>query len=89
VELLLRDGTRGLLSWRAKPGAIRQKLRDLLRGFGLAEAAIAFLLASTLWLPALVGGKAWPLALVVLLLAAAWKAVRERRLGPVPPFLLA
>jgi hypothetical protein len=89
MELLLRRGTRSWPSWRVKPGAIRRKLRDLLRGFGLAEAAIAFLLASTLWLPALVGGKAWPLALVFLLLAAVWKAVRERRLGPVPPFLLA
>ena len=81
---------------RKKPHIVRDTLRrlktrlaDILRTFGPVEAAMALFFASALWLPPFVGNKAYLPTLAVLVLYAAYKTIRERRMPPIPLFLVA
>jgi len=64
-------------------------VRDAVRRVGASDVAIALVLFSVIWMPAVAGGKAWPVAVACTFALAAWRAVRERRLPPMPLFVVA
>ena len=69
----------------ARPlGRLGAWLRDGTGPWSAAEASVALLLAAAFWLPAAVGGGAWPFAGALLVALAAYRAVRERRPVRVP-----
>ena len=68
---------------------LKTRLVGVLRTFGPVEAIMALFFASALWLPPFVGKKAYLPALAILVLYAVYKTIRERRLPPIPLFLVA
>ncbi len=64
-------------------------LRTTFKGFGVTDSLVVLVLATTLWLPEVIGGKAWAVPAVLLLLLAAYKVVEQRRIEPLPLVLLA
>ncbi|MDX6477323.1 MAG: hypothetical protein QOH95_2834 [Gaiellaceae bacterium] len=63
--------------------------RALLRDATPAEALIALMIVLALWPPPVLNGKAWTAPGLLLVLLAAWHAIRERRLPPLPVALVA
>ena len=64
-------------------------LQPFLNGIGSAELVVASLLAAVLWLPSLVGGRAWTPTLLFVAVLAVYTIVRRRALPPIPvPLLL-
>jgi len=63
--------------------------REAARRVGASDVAIALVLVSVIWMPAFAGGKAWPVAVACTFALAGSRALRERRLPPVPLFLVA
>lgn len=61
-----------------------RRLSSLARRVDAGDAAVFVLLASVLWLPPLVGNAAWPVAVVLLWGVALARAVRTKRLPPLP-----
>jgi hypothetical protein len=63
------------------------KFRSLVDGIGVADGALFVLLAATLWLPPLLGNRAWPPALGFVVVVAGYTVVRQQRRPPIPAAL--
>ena len=73
---------------RGFSASTKARLLDVLHELRPADAVLALVFASVLWLPPLAGSKAYLPALAILFLFAGYTAIRERRLPPIPLFLI-
>ena len=68
----------------SREGAAWRSVQRSLGGIGVAEVVVASLLAAVLWLPWLVGDRAWTPALVLVVVLVGYTIFKQRRLPPIP-----